>query len=105
MRIIRRVDAFLTKQNIDRSDAKNLIFYVAALATREFSGTKHPVAVRLPSPSKLNDALLSDAFEKVWRFYSKLTQTEDGDSVARGPSLHKKINAQWDRRSSGTKKK
>lgn len=98
VKIVRHVDAFLTSQGVDRSDGKNLLFYVAAAAVRDFTGIKHPVAAKIPRSNQLTDEILANTLHNVSKFYYKLMQTADGDSIARGPTLLKKINAQWDRK-------
>jgi hypothetical protein len=105
VQIVRHVDAFLIKSGIDRSDGKNLLFYVAAAAVREATGMKHPVATKLPKINQLSDELLARAQRNVQKFYYKLANSADGDSVARGPLLLQKLNSQWDRRRRGGKKR
>lgn len=105
VRIVRHVDSFLTKHGVDRSDAKNLLFYVAAIAVREAIGMKSPSAARLPRTDQLRDEPLLAALRNVTKFYRKLAQDADGDSVARGPLLLKKLNSQWDRKKKQIAKK
>jgi hypothetical protein len=105
VKIIRRVDAFLSKHGVDRGEAKNLLFYVAAAAVREISGLKFPVAARLPRLDQLRDELLLSTLRNVNKFYKRLAEDADGDSVARGPMLLKKLNAQWDRKKTRNGKK
>jgi hypothetical protein len=105
VKIVRHVATFLNESGIDRSDGKNLLYYVAAAAVREHIGVKHPVAARLPRPSQLSNELLTNILRNVRKFYYKLAAREDGDAVARGPSLLKKINSQWDRKKRGAKKR
>lgn len=97
VRIVRHVESFLDKNVWDKRDAKNLLYYVAAMAVREVTGMKFPVAARLPRTDQLKDDILQATLRNVFRFYTKLIKTADSDLVARGPSLLKRLNAQWDR--------
>jgi hypothetical protein len=97
-KIVRHIESFLIKHGVDRGDTKNLLFYVAAAAVRETTGMKNPSTARLPKTDQLRDDLLVSVLRNVSKFYRKLAQDTDGDSVARGPSLLKKLNLQWDRR-------
>ncbi len=104
VRIVRHVEKFLIGNGVDKSDIKNLIFYIAAAAVRETSGMKLPAAARLPRTDQLSDELLTGVLRNVQKFYRKLVDQADGDSVARGPSLLKKLDAQWDRKKGNAKK-
>jgi hypothetical protein len=104
VRIIRHVESFLIKRVSNKSDLKNLIFYVAAAAVREAAGMKNPPAARLPRTDQLRDDILRGSLKNVAKFYHKLAQHADGDSVARGPALLKKLNSQWDRKRRSGKK-
>lgn len=105
VKIIRHVEAYLAKRNIERSDIKNLAFYVAASSARKIAGTKHVSAGKLLNPSQILDSTLASALNDVQTFYRKLSQSADSDSVARGTVLLQRINSQWDRRRRGAKKK
>jgi len=83
---------------------KNLVFYVAAAATREFTGIKFPPAAKLPRTDQLRDEFLLPVLRNVSKFYKKLSETSDADAVARGPLLLKKLDAQWDRKQRNAKK-
>lgn len=98
VRIVRHVDSYLSKRTaLDRRDAKNLLYYVAAMAVRELAGTKVPAASKLPRTDQLKEDLLLSVLRNVQRFYFKLVKDADSDLVARGPALLKRLNGQWDR--------
>jgi hypothetical protein len=78
---------------------------MAAMAVREITGMKNPVASRLPKVDQLKDGLLVPILRNVSKFYRKLAKDTDGDSVARGPSLLKSLNSQWDRKKKRDAKK
>jgi hypothetical protein len=105
VRIVRDVEAYLLSHNVDRSDIKNLVFYVAAGACRRAAGMKIPIASKLPKPSQMTEELLGPVLSDIWKFYLKLSNTADGDAIARGPQLLQRINKQWDRRHRNGKKK
>lgn len=105
VQIMQKVDEFLAKQGIGGSDQKNLKFYLGALVAREFSGLTRPVASKLPPASKLDGAILGDAFKRVLRTYKTLTKTMDGDAAARGSQMLKKLNAQWKTKQARLRKK
>jgi len=52
----------------------------------------------------LRDDFLLATLRNVQGFYRKLEKEADGDSVARGPLLLKKLNSQWDRKKRNAKK-
>jgi hypothetical protein len=91
-------------RGVEKSDIKNLLFYVAAMATREFARIKIPPANKLPRSDQLKDDLLLAVLRNVTKFYRKLSEDSDTDSVARGPLLLKKLNTQWDRKVRNAKK-
>jgi hypothetical protein len=74
------------------------------MAVREFTGIKLPPTNKLPKADQLKDDLLLAILRNVTKFYRKLSQDSDADSVARGPLLLKKLNAQWDRKHRRAKK-
>lgn len=98
VRIVRHIERFLLGRGVEKSDIKNLLYYVAAMAAREFSGLKLPPAAKLPRTDQLRDDFLLPILRNVSKFYRKLSENSDADAVARGPLLLKKLNAQWDRK-------
>jgi hypothetical protein len=104
VRIVRRIEKFMAGRGVEKSDIKNLLFYVAAMATREFTGIKFPPANKLPRSDQIKDDLLAAVLRNVTKFYRKLSEDSDTDSVARGPLLLKKLNTQWDRKVRNAKK-
>jgi len=99
--IVRRVEWFLEEREVVPGFVeKNLKFYTAALAMQELTGLEFPVASKLPDATKIDDKVIGSCFRRVAKIYIGLIQeTEtDGDSVARGTTLLKKIHAQSKRR-------
>jgi len=105
VQIMQKVDDYLSKQGISGTDQKNLKFYVGALAARELTGLIRPVASKLPAASKLDDIILGDALQRVLKTYKSLTKTIDGDAVARGSQMLKKLNDQWKTKQARLRKK
>ncbi len=103
VQMMRKVESFLAERKIENSDEKNVKFYVAALLARELTGMDQPVFAKLPPVTKIQDALISQCYQRIQKMYAELSKTADKDSVARGPSLLKKMHAQWRRRQSGSK--
>jgi hypothetical protein len=95
VQIMQRVEAFLVAKSVSIGDQKNLKFYIGAWVARELSGLTRPVASKLLSLAKLDDALIDSAYKRVLKTYHGLAKTTDGDAVARGSSLVKKLNDQW----------
>ncbi|WP_445215478.1 AIPR family protein [Bradyrhizobium sp. Pa8] len=105
VRIVRHVASYMSKRTaLDKRDSNNLLYYVVAMAVREYTGLKMPVASRLPRPDQLKDDLLLSTLRNVQRFYFKLLKAADSDLVARGPVLLKRLDAQWDRKKRNAKK-
>jgi AIPR protein len=104
VRIIRHVADYLRRRGVDKGEAKNLLYYVAAVAVREFIGTRMLAPERLPRTDQLKDEALGAALTNVRGFYHKLIATLDRDAVARGPMLLQRLTAQWDRRRRNAKK-
>jgi AIPR protein len=104
VRIIQHIAAYLDHR-LEKSETKNLLFYVAAMAVREASNMKHPVSGRLPRTDQLKNDLLAATLSNVQKFYGKLTRTADSDAVARGPMLLRKLNSQWEYRKKRRAKK
>lgn len=102
--IVRHVETFLASSQVDRSDIKNLVFYVAAAAARRIAGMKLPIASKLPKASQLTNDVLDAVLTDITKFYRKLSTSTDSDAVARGPILLQRINNQWERRRRSGKK-
>jgi hypothetical protein len=94
---MRRVEAFLAQRQIENSDEKNVKFYVAALLARELTGLARPVFEKLPNATKIDEKLIGACYQRIQKIYSDLSKKIDKDSVARGPSLLKKMETQWKR--------
>ena len=95
IQIMQKVDDFLNRNGISGTEQRNLKFYVGALAARELTGLTRPVASKLPLAATLDDVVLGVALHRVQKTYKTLTKTADGDAVARGTQMLKKLNDQW----------
>jgi hypothetical protein len=95
VQIVQRVEQFMSQQGVASSAKKNLKFYVAAMVAREVSGLALPVFSQLPSVSKIDDALIEKWFTRVGKVYVALSKKADGDSVARGPNMLKRLDILW----------
>ena len=97
---MKRVEGVLAARKIETSDEKNIKFYVAALLARELTGMEQPIFAKLPTLAKIDDALIIHCYQRIQKMYSDLSKKIDKDSVARGPTLLKRMDAQWKRRKS-----
>jgi len=104
VRIVRHVADYLRRRGVDKGEAKNLTYYVAAIAVREFIGTRLLAPERLPRTDQMKDEAMGAALTNVRSFYQKLIKNQDRDAVARGPVLLQRLNAQWDRKRRNAKK-
>jgi hypothetical protein len=100
VQLVKRVENALADRKIENSDEKNIKFYVAALLARELTGMAQPIYAKLPTTAKVEDALINQCYHRIQKMYAELSKKVDKDSVARGPSLLKKMDAQWKRRKS-----
>ena len=99
VQILKRVTEFLGQKGVANGDEKNLRFYVAALLARELTGAPKPPAEKLPTnAAKIDEKQIDACYQRVLKLYNQLSKTADGDAVARGPNLLKKIDAYWKRR-------
>lgn len=104
VQLMARVDSFFVTKKIDKADAKNLRFYVAAFLARGISKLEVPVPSKLTNISKITDVEISAIYNNVYRAYSALSKEVDRDAVARGPNLLKRLSAAWKRRNRSAKK-
>jgi len=98
VQIVHRIEQFLIVKGIEKSDGKNLKFYVAAFLVRELTGLEMPVSAKLPTAAKVDDQTIGQSYERIRKVYETLSKTVDKDAVARGPLLLKRLSAQWKRR-------
>lgn len=97
VQVVERVEQFLVDHSVERGDVKNLRFYVAAYLVRELTGIMSPPAEKLLSigdASNIDEKIINDCYKKVQRTYKILAKKTDKDTVARGPELLKRLNAQ-----------
>lgn len=97
VQIVRRIESYLETLEIDRSDQKNLKFYVAALVTREITGQPVPQGNRLPVADTIADSVIAGCYERVRKVYDKLALTVDRDTVARGTEMLKQLTAKTEK--------
>lgn len=98
VQIMNRVEKSLAALIGNKSDEKNLKFYVAALLARTLTSLARPVYEKLPNATKIDEKLIIACYQRVNKIYTSLSKQTDGDSVARGPALLKKLDSQWKRR-------
>jgi hypothetical protein len=99
--LVRRIERFCNFHNIDNLDERNLKFYVAAFLARDITKLAKPISAKLPSfgdVAKISDADIQTCHTRVKRVFDSLTKKSDKDTVARGPELLKRLNAQFRRR-------
>jgi AIPR protein len=104
----RRVESFLTSDNLnlDIGHQRNLKFYLSMYVAA--AQTKHayapPDKLLVIDVGKLEDELVSDCYERLWRKYQKLAEKfasngeYDYDSLAKGPYLLKAVQTELRRR-------
>ncbi|MBI1867585.1 MAG: AIPR family protein [Methylocystis sp.] len=99
--IVRRVERFFDSRSLEGGLRRNLKFYVAAFLTRESTKLPKPVSATLPSFSeiaKIDDKEIDACYKRVKRAFDTLAKDSDGDTVARGPELLKRLDVQYKRR-------
>jgi hypothetical protein len=99
--IVRRIEKYCEAHNVDNLDQRNLKFYVAAFLAREITNLAKPVSAKLPAfadIAKIEDAKIYTCYMRAKRVFDVLTTKSDKDTVARGPELLKRLNAQFKRR-------
>jgi hypothetical protein len=89
--ILRRVDSFLEKKQIELGHRRNIKFYVASYVVCDIAKRLRPDAdiILTIDPELITDSQLETAYGIVWSRYTELSGTENPDSVAKGPDLLK----------------
>jgi hypothetical protein len=98
---VRRIENFCDANSIENLDERNLKFYIAAFLARDITKLSKPISDKLPSfadVSKITDAEIQACYTRVRKVFYSLTKKVDKDTVARGPELLKRLNAQFKRR-------
>lgn len=97
---MRRVEAFIDDQAIDRGDAKNIKFYVlwlvSVMLAREMAPKTTAHLVR--DPDTVDDELIRGCFKLAVKRYEQLAEDSDRDIVAKGPELLKVLRTDIKRR-------
>lgn len=97
--IFQHVERWLATNNVQSSDRKNIKYYLTAFVVRDLTGLENPVGPLLPSITNIDENTIAACQQRVERAYLKLSETTDRDSVAKGASLLKRLNANWRKRS------
>ena len=101
VQLVRGVEGFLQEKRVERSDLKNLKFYVAAMVARELTDTARPPAAKLiniGNAEHIDQAIIQKAYCAVMEPYNTLAAKTDRDVVARGTELLKELDAYSHRR-------
>lgn len=108
VQIVRRVEEFCEENEIESGEERNLKFYVAAFLARDITKLAKPVPEKLPNFSdvaKIDNKTIAATYERVKKVFEDLSKSVERDTIARGPDLLKRLDAQWKRRNSKTVKK
>jgi hypothetical protein len=96
VRIVQRVEEYLSKSGVPRKDITNIRFYIAALIACNMTDKIDPVPAEVVAKiavDALSDKIIRDALGVVWNFYEQYSIDEDRDDVARGTELLEAIRA------------
>jgi hypothetical protein len=99
--LVRRIEKYCESHSIENLDQRNLKFYVAAFLARDITKLAKPIAAKLPSfddVAKISDGDIRACYVRIKKAFDTLTKNSDKDTVARGPELLKRLNAQFKRR-------
>jgi AIPR protein len=99
--LVRRIEKFCDTHHVENLDQRNLKFYVAAFLARDITKLAKPVSSKLPAfadITKIDDKEINECYKRIKKIFDSLTKKSDKDTVARGPELLKKLNAQFRRR-------
>jgi len=106
--LYRRVESYLAREamNLDIGHQRNLKFYLAMYVATAY--LKHaylpPDKLLTLDATKLDDALVSDCYKRLWKQYQKLAEKlatngeYDYDSLSKGPSLLKALQTELRKR-------
>lgn len=97
IQIIKCVEQFLQREEVERRDAKNLKFYIGALVSRELTQMFHPPAeklINIDNAASIDDEIIEACYQTVLNQYEVLAEMADRDTVARGTELLTRLNAQ-----------
>lgn len=96
-KIMKRTEAYLATKAIDNTDQQNLKWHLAMFVTALHNRSALPQRAKM---AKLGDGsaiaapLYDYSFEAVWKLYKELKDVVgDGDKVAKGPELLKRVKA------------
>ncbi len=97
VKLMRRVDMFLSQKKIDPGDHRNIKFYIATHVCSELTNNKHPSPEEILKieSTAVTDQVLEKSFQEVWAEYMKLItpQGVNPDSIAKGKLLLQAIDA------------
>lgn len=95
--LMRRVDAFPDVVSLERGEARNVKFYVAAYLTCALTKQLDPTPEQVLNIDvrSIDDAVIRDCYVRVWKKYEELGKS---DTVARGPDLLKHLRTEIRRR-------
>jgi hypothetical protein len=98
--LVRRIEKYCDSHDIENLDEKNLKFYIAAFLARDITKLSKPISDKLPffvEIAKITDAEIQACYVKLRKVFYSLAKKVDKDTVARGPELLKRLNAQFKR--------
>ncbi|WP_422003887.1 AIPR family protein [Pyruvatibacter mobilis] len=99
VQIVAATERFLEDEGISRGDIKNIKFYVASGATRSLCQMVHPpagkIALSIPDPNNIDVSVFKDSYRRVSRVYNSLSAKSDGDTVARGTELLRRLTNRY----------
>jgi AIPR protein len=98
--LVRRIEKYCDSHDVENLDERNLKFYIAAFLARDITKLSKPISDKLPSfveIAKITDAEIQACYLKLRKVFYSLAKKVDKDTVARGPELLKRLNAQFKR--------
>ncbi len=115
VRILRLVTKFLSSPDLDLDigHQRNLMFYLGMYVAAAATKNAYPAPGKLLThdPTKLDNALISDCHQRIWKKYQELAEKfaadgeKDYDALAKGPLLLRALNTELRRRFTPRNKK
>ncbi|WP_425404320.1 hypothetical protein [Hwanghaeella sp.] len=95
VQIVAATERFLESEGMSGGDIKNVKFYVASGVTRTLCKMVSPpaakIALSIPDPKNIDVSVFKESARRVSRVYSSLSAKSDGDTVARGTELMRRL--------------
>jgi hypothetical protein len=106
-RIVNAVTRHLRAQGVDRGVGNNLKYYAAALVGKSLADMPAPPPEKIASlalVTTIDQRQVDEAVKLARKYYDKLSAKVDGDVVARGTELTRRLNEAFKRKQKAEKK-